>query len=113
MFHFLDVEYVNHTQVLEQAKKFAVHSRRRRVTAADFDSAVALEGYPPLFGFSANDELPFRFAGSMGRDLFVADERDLEITPIVNAPAVKLPYDINIKGRSLFDSFDFFRCYFH
>lgn len=43
--------------------------------------------------------LPFRFAGSMGRDLFVTDDRDIEITPIVNAPAAKLPLETSIKCK--------------
>lgn len=32
--------------VIEQAKKFAVHGRRKRVTAEDIDSALSLSGYP-------------------------------------------------------------------
>lgn len=34
---------------IEQAKKFAVHGRRRRVTAEDIDSAFTLDGYPVFF----------------------------------------------------------------
>ncbi|VDK70581.1 unnamed protein product [Onchocerca ochengi] len=84
--------------VIEQAKKFAVHGRRKRVIAEDIDSALTVAGYPvPLFGFTAKEGLPFRFAGSLGRDLFVTDDRDIEITPIVNAPAAKLPLETNIK----------------
>ncbi|MCP9265054.1 Transcription initiation factor TFIID subunit 6 [Dirofilaria immitis] len=83
--------------VIEQAKKFAVHGRRKRVIAEDIDSALTISGYPPLFGFTVKEGLPFRFAGSLGRDLFVTDDRDVEITPIINAPAAKLPLDTNIK----------------
>ncbi|EFO25376.1 hypothetical protein LOAG_03111 [Loa loa] len=87
--------------VIEHAKKFAVHGRRKRVTAEDIDSALAMDGYPPLFGFTVKEGLPFRFAGSMGRDLFVTDDRDVEITPVVNAPAAKLPLETNIKSHWL------------
>uniref|UniRef100_A0AAF5RXX2 Transcription initiation factor TFIID subunit 6 n=1 Tax=Wuchereria bancrofti TaxID=6293 RepID=A0AAF5RXX2_WUCBA len=87
--------------VTEQAKKFAVHGRRKRVTAEDIDSAFTMGGYPPLFGFTVKEGLPFRFAGSMGRDLFVTDDRDIEITPVVNAPAAKLPLETNIKSHWL------------
>ncbi|KAM3727503.1 Transcription initiation factor TFIID subunit [Dirofilaria immitis] len=87
--------------VIEQAKKFAVHGRRKRVIAEDIDSALTISGYPPLFGFTVKEGLPFRFAGSLGRDLFVTDDRDVEITPIINAPAAKLPLDTNIKSHWL------------
>uniref|UniRef100_A0A0R3RYL1 Transcription initiation factor TFIID subunit 6 n=1 Tax=Elaeophora elaphi TaxID=1147741 RepID=A0A0R3RYL1_9BILA len=87
--------------VIEQAKKFTVHGRRKRVTAEDIDSAFAMSGYPPLFGFTVKEGLPFRFAGSLGRDLFVTDDRDVEITPVVNAPAAKLPLETNIKSHWL------------
>ncbi|VDK82612.1 unnamed protein product [Litomosoides sigmodontis] len=85
--------------VIEQAKKFTVHGRRKRVTAEDIDSAFTLCGYPPLFGFTVKEGLPFRFAGSFGRDLFVTDDRDVEITPVVNAPAAKLPLETNINYK--------------
>ncbi|VBB26790.1 unnamed protein product [Acanthocheilonema viteae] len=68
--------------VIEQAKKFTVHGRRKRVTAEDIDSAFTMSGYPPLFGFTVKEGLPFRFAGSLGRDLFITDDRDVEITPV-------------------------------
>ncbi|CAG9535125.1 unnamed protein product [Cercopithifilaria johnstoni] len=87
--------------VIEQAKKFTVHGRRKRLTAEDIDSAFTLCGYPPLFGFTVKEGLPFRFAGSLGRDLFVTDDRDVEITPIVNAPAAKLPLETSIKSHWL------------
>ncbi|KAL3991150.1 hypothetical protein ACH3XW_34700 [Acanthocheilonema viteae] len=87
--------------VIEQAKKFTVHGRRKRVTAEDIDSAFTMSGYPPLFGFTVKEGLPFRFAGSLGRDLFITDDRDVEITPVVNAPAAKLPLETNIKSHWL------------
>uniref|UniRef100_A0A915PYJ3 Transcription initiation factor TFIID subunit 6 n=1 Tax=Setaria digitata TaxID=48799 RepID=A0A915PYJ3_9BILA len=87
--------------IIEHAKKFAVHGRRKRIIAEDIDSALTLGGYPPLFGFTVKEGLPFRFAGSLGRDLFITDDRDVEITPVVNAPAAKLPLETNIKSHWL------------
>lgn len=34
--------------VIEQAKKFTVHGRRKRVIAEDIDSAFTMCGYPVL-----------------------------------------------------------------
>uniref|UniRef100_A0A183HWG8 TAF domain-containing protein n=1 Tax=Onchocerca flexuosa TaxID=387005 RepID=A0A183HWG8_9BILA len=36
--------------VIEQAKKFAVHGRRKRVIAEDIDSALTMAGYPYVEG---------------------------------------------------------------
>ncbi|VDN04194.1 unnamed protein product [Thelazia callipaeda] len=88
-------------QVIEQSKKFAVHGRRKRIIAEDIDSTLTMNGCPPLFGFTAKEGLPFRFAGSLGRDLFITEDRDVEITPVINAPAAKLPLEISIKSHWL------------
>ncbi|VDD89880.1 unnamed protein product [Enterobius vermicularis] len=88
-------------EVVEQAKKFAEHGRRKRLIADDFDSALAVKGIPPLFGFCSKDGLPFRYAGSLGRDLFVTDDREIDLSPIVNAPPAKVPVETSLKAHWL------------
>ncbi|VDN56883.1 unnamed protein product [Dracunculus medinensis] len=87
--------------VMEQAKKFTSHGRRKRLIADDIDGALSIKGYQPLFGFCCKDGIPFRFAGSLGRDLFITDERDVDITHVVNAAAPKLPLETALKAHWL------------
>lgn len=88
-------------EVIEQAKKFAAHGRRKRLVADDFDAALVMKGYPPQFGFYAKDGLPFRCVGSLGRDLFVTDDHEIELSPIVNAPPAKVPLETNLRAHWL------------
>uniref|UniRef100_A0A915C3V6 Transcription initiation factor TFIID subunit 6 n=3 Tax=Parascaris univalens TaxID=6257 RepID=A0A915C3V6_PARUN len=88
-------------EIVEQARKFAVHGRRKRLVADDIDDALASKGRPPQFGFSAKEGLPFRLIGSTGRDLFVTDDRDIDLAAIVNAPPTKVPLDATIRAHWL------------
>uniref|UniRef100_A0A9J2PGU1 Transcription initiation factor TFIID subunit 6 n=1 Tax=Ascaris lumbricoides TaxID=6252 RepID=A0A9J2PGU1_ASCLU len=88
-------------EIVDQARKFAVHGRRKRLVADDIDDALASRGRPPQFGFSAKEGLPFRLIGSTGRDLFVTDDRDIDLAAIVNAPPAKVPLDATIKAHWL------------
>lgn len=88
-------------EMIEQAKKFACHGRRRRIISDDIDSALIFRGYPPQFGFYAKEGLPFRYAGSTGRDLFVTEEKDIDLAAVVNASSTKVPVDTAIKAHWL------------
>ncbi|VDM37574.1 unnamed protein product [Toxocara canis] len=78
-------------EVLEQAKKFAAHGRRKRVIADDFDAALAFKGYAPLFGFSSKEGVPFRLVGSTGPHWLVIDGEQPAVpenpTPILEEDA--------------------------
>ncbi|MFH4978258.1 hypothetical protein AB6A40_004967 [Gnathostoma spinigerum] len=87
--------------LIEQARKFASHGRRKRLLASDLNAAMTVKGYPPMFGFTAKEGLTFRCVGSLGRDLFVADDREIELTPIVNAAPAKVPIDPYLKAHWL------------
>uniref|UniRef100_A0A0N5A8P7 Signal peptidase complex subunit 2 n=1 Tax=Syphacia muris TaxID=451379 RepID=A0A0N5A8P7_9BILA len=88
-------------EVIEQAKKFTEHGRRKRLIADDIDSALVVKGISPLFGFCVKDGLPFRYAGSLGRDLFVTDDREIDLSSIVNAPPAKIPVETSLKAHWL------------
>ncbi|KHN74863.1 Transcription initiation factor TFIID subunit 6 [Toxocara canis] len=57
-------------EVLEQAKKFAAHGRRKRVIADDFDAALAFKGYAEVL------EQAKKFAAHGRRKRVIADDFD-------------------------------------
>ncbi|KAH7720126.1 Transcription initiation factor TFIID subunit 6 [Aphelenchoides avenae] len=87
--------------ILAQAKKFQACARRKRMTLEDLENAMSFYGLPPQFGFDTTDDIPFRYAGTLGRDVYVRDDPELEITPVVSAPPPKLPFDPAVKSHWL------------
>ncbi|KIY93241.1 Transcription initiation factor TFIID subunit 6 [Monoraphidium neglectum] len=63
-----DVEY-RLREVIQEALKFAKHSKRLKVTTEDINNALRLRNAEPLYGFGSRD--PARFVRASGHpDLF-------------------------------------------
>ncbi|KAK0404257.1 hypothetical protein QR680_017368 [Steinernema hermaphroditum] len=87
--------------LLIKTRKFAAHSRRARVLTSDFENALVEKGFQPIFGIKSKDPIPFRLAGSLGRDIYISDEKEMDLCPLVNAAPPRLPLDSAIKAHWL------------
>lgn len=88
----MDVEYRLH-EVVEQARKFMRHSKRRTLTTRDVSAALRVLNVEPLYGYDGERALRFKEAmlGSAQTVYYIDEEDEVDLEKLIAAPIPKIP----------------------
>uniref|UniRef100_A0A182QAX3 Transcription initiation factor TFIID subunit 6 n=1 Tax=Anopheles farauti TaxID=69004 RepID=A0A182QAX3_9DIPT len=88
-------------QIVQDAAKFMHHSKRMKLSIADIDHSLKVRNVEPQYGFVTPDHIPFRFASGGGRELHFIEEKDVDLTDMVQGQAPKIPLDPSLRAHWL------------
>ena len=88
-------------ELVQEALKFCQNSKRKALLTQDIDNALRLQNIEPLYGFTSNEFLPFRFASGGGREVHFHDEQEVDLEELLNQPLPKIPCPVTIRSHWL------------
>ncbi|KAL6770899.1 hypothetical protein ACKKBF_B33155 [Auxenochlorella protothecoides x Auxenochlorella symbiontica] len=89
-----DVEY-RMREVVQDALKFARHSRRTYLTTQDVNAALKMRNAEPLYGFSGRD--PAKFLRAAGHpDVYYVDDPDVSVASMLATPLPRPPVEVAV-----------------
>lgn len=87
--------------LLQTAQKYSMHAKRRKMNAEDLDLALKAQGQEPLYGLCAAEHIPFRFASGNGRELHFLEDKELDLSELVNQQMPKVPMAPSLRAHWL------------
>lgn len=88
-------------QVVQEATKFARHSKRRRLTTTDVDCALRAKNVESVYGFDSSEHVPFRHVSGGGKEVFFVEDKEVDLLDTVAAPLPRLPLEPSLRSHWL------------
>ncbi|XP_052869748.1 transcription initiation factor TFIID subunit 6 [Anopheles cruzii] len=88
-------------QIVQDAAKFMHHAKRAKLSIADIDHSLKVRNIEPQYGFVNPDFVPFRFASGGGRELHFVEEKEVDLTDVVQGAPPKIPLETTLRAHWL------------
>ncbi|GFR62456.1 transcription initiation factor TFIID subunit 6 [Elysia marginata] len=88
--------------IIQEAEKLRQHSKRKKLTCSDFDSALQMKNIEPVYGVSNREGyVPFRHASGGGREIYFTEEKEVDLHSVMGDSTPKIPVDVSLRAHWL------------
>ena len=95
------VYYVTVLQIVQNATKFMLHSKRGQLLCSDIDNSLRGKNIEPLYGFECHEYIPLRHSSGGGKEIYYHDDQEVDLIDIISSPLPKLPCEVTIRTHWL------------